>query len=200
MRALPHTNTTCRETRPTTPFLDHPTPPPPYLNHDPFPTRLFCTTKGLLAMRDSFPPSDTWLSLIACAAFEATLLFLCFHEQGADRAKRGPSILGRWLKRRKDGSDGGAAPVRITPPSSVVQSWRLGALHERFFKGAHAGDESTLREAGEVLGVGRSLTEVRGGAVDFGVCLCGWVGPSCGYCFGRRFYMFCGEIVFGGSF
>eukprot|EP00752_Nemacystus_decipiens_P008234 g7363.t1 len=35
----------------------------------------------------------------------------------------------------------------------------MGALHERFFKGENAGDESTLQEAGEVMGVGRPLTE-----------------------------------------
>lgn len=120
-----------------------------------------------------FPPSDTWLSFIACAIFEATLLHLCFHEQGASKAKRGPSILGRWLKRREGISKCSDEPVNIHLPSSVVQSWRLGALHERFFKGAHAGDESTLREAGEVLGVGRALTEVRVRGVDHSrVSLC----------------------------
>eukprot|EP00752_Nemacystus_decipiens_P008237 g7365.t2 len=103
------------------------------------------------------PPSDTWLSLVACAAFEAVLLFLCYHEQGPELARRGPSILRRWLKPRVN--DAGAAPVAISPPSSVAQSWRLGALHERFFRGARAGQQSTLREAGAVLGVGRPLTE-----------------------------------------
>lgn len=95
-----------------------------------------------------------------CAVFEAALLHFCFHEQGADRARRGPSILGRWLKRREGDSKSSAARVEINRPSSVEQSWRLGALHERYFKGAHAGDDSILREAGEVLGVGRALTEV----------------------------------------
>lgn len=116
------------------------------------------------------PPSETWLSLIACATFEVTLLFLCYHERGQELAKRGPSITGRWLKPNVDDAGRGGAPVKVLPPSSLVQSWRLGALHERFFKGARAGDASTLREAGEVLGVGRALTEVRRRTVGHGGC------------------------------
>lgn len=111
----------------------------------------------------SLPPAHTWPSFLACAGFQALVYLLCFHRRGAEIAKRGPTLLGWWLKRNsRDGAGaGGAEPARIkiAPPTSVAQSWRLGALHERFSKGSCAGEESTLREAGEVLG--RSLTEVR---------------------------------------
>lgn len=104
-----------------------------------------------------FPAANTWPSFLACIGFQAIVYFLCFHRRGSELAELGPSLLGRWLKRS---SNGAAAPRRkIKPPASVSQSWRLGALHERFFKGTRAGDESTLREAGEVLG--QSLTEVQ---------------------------------------
>ncbi|CAM9562556.1 unnamed protein product, partial [Ectocarpus sp. 4 AP-2014] len=58
-------------------------------------------------------------------------------------------------------ANGGDAPAAtiVRPTPSFAQGWRLGALHERFFNGARAGSVSNLQEAGEVLGVGRPLTE-----------------------------------------
>lgn len=114
----------------------------------------------------SFPPARTWPSFLACTGFQAVVYFLCFHRRGPELAKRGPTILGWWLKRsNRDvagavaGGDSEPARIKIAPPTSVAQSWRLGGLHERFSRGSCAGEESTLLEAGEVLG--RPLTEVR---------------------------------------
>lgn len=105
-----------------------------------------------------FPPAYTWVSFLACTVFQAAVSFMCFHKHGPELARRGPTILGKWLKRTEE-ANGGKATV-IQPPSSFAQGWRLGALHERFFNGARAGSASNLQEAGEVLGVGRPLTEV----------------------------------------
>lgn len=78
-------------------------------------------------------------------------------------AKMTPRILGPWLKRKQDGAGSGggataAANAEVDPPLSVAQGWKLGALHERFVR---AREESSLREAGDVLGRPRPLTEVR---------------------------------------
>lgn len=109
------------------------------------------------------PPPNTWLSFLACVAFQGTVAVLCLHEHGAALANRAPSIFGRWLRRRQGANGGGGiiAPAKINPPSSLSKSWRLGALHERFFKGVRPGEQSMLGEAGDLLGIGRALTEVR---------------------------------------
>lgn len=77
-------------------------------------------------------------------------------------AESAPRILGRWLTRKGDGVISGsgtaaAANAEVDPPLSVAQTWKLGALHERFVRGR---EESNLREAGDVLGRSLPLTEV----------------------------------------
>lgn len=91
---------------------------------------------------------------------------MCFHE-GPTVVHRfasvAPRIFGPCLNREEGGaeSEGGAATAAhaaVDPPAlSVAQSWKLGALHERFVR---AREESNLREAGDVLGRPRPLTEV----------------------------------------
>lgn len=121
----------------------------------------------------AFPPSDTWVSLVACAAFEATLLFLCYHEHGPELAKRGPSILGRWLKPKANNA--GPASVNADPPPTVALDWRLGALHERFFR-FFRGDAPPGRDESTLPGAGHALPEVKKAGrktVDHGVLVSG---------------------------
>lgn len=110
--------------------------------------------------------SPTWVNFVACIIFQATVCLLCVHEGPTivhRFAEIAPRILGRWLQRKGDGAAGGggttAAHGEVDVPLSVAQSWKLGALRERF---ARARDESNLREAGDVLGRPRPLTEVHG--------------------------------------
>eukprot|EP00903_Cladosiphon_okamuranus_P018586 g17109.t1 len=102
-------------------------------------------------------PRETWLSLLECFAFEVVLLFLCFHQRGPALAKSGPSIVGRWLTPSVNDA-GVVEPISISPALSVAQRSSPGALHEGFVRGARAGDEAILKEAGAVLEVGRSIT------------------------------------------
>lgn len=113
----------------------------------------------------AFPPTRTWLSLVTCIIFQLIVAFLCFHPNGVAFAKRGPTLIARWLKRssppRNGGEyeNGGNSQQEVHLPSTLAQSWRLGALHEKFFHGRD-GSEATLLEVGEVLGLGRAVTEV----------------------------------------
>lgn len=107
------------------------------------------------------------LSFLPFIVFQVGVSFLCLHEKGHELARRGPTLLGPWLNRYRRTSAGGdqdtGLPVSsdFKPPTSVAQIWRLGALHERIFESQYGNREAALQEVGNVLGVGRSLTEVR---------------------------------------
>lgn len=109
--------------------------------------------------------SSTWFNCVACMAFQAAVCVLCVHEGPTTVhrvAKSAPRILGGWLQRKGDGVGGGCgstatANAGVDPQLSVAQGWKLGALHERFVR---AREESSLWEAGDVLGRPWPLTEV----------------------------------------
>ncbi len=111
--------------------------------------------------------SAWWVDLFACVAWQAAALYACA-EEGSAIQRVAPRLLRGWIKREEETAGAGgaiaAAAARgdLDRPISVAQSWWLGALHERF---GRAAEEAHLREAGEVLGLARSLTEVgtRGG-------------------------------------
>lgn len=110
--------------------------------------------------------SSTWLNLMVFMVFLGVVCFLCVHEGPTmvhRFAESVPRVLGRWLKRKGDGEDSGgrttATNASVNTPLSASQSWKLGALHERYLR---AREESNLREAGDVLGRPRPLTEVPG--------------------------------------
>lgn len=131
------------------------TPPP-----EPVPSRELWSLSGFMTSA----LESTWLNLMAFIMFQGIVCLLCVHGGPTvvhRLAEVTPRILGRRLKRKGESGDSKAgtpaAHADVDPPISVAQSWTLGALYERYVR---AREDSNLREAGDVLGRARPLTEV----------------------------------------